>query len=176
MPSPRPPDPDGRPDGTRGEAATGDARAQRWILIRDLLIFVSKAGLEAVRDIALIPAALIAGIAGLLLSPSKPDRYFLRVLEVGDEFDDFVDLFGKEKRLARGSRFDRPEEEEELLRADDIFNRIEKAVVDEYKRGGVTAQAKQAIDRGLDAVQDALASPPALPPPDKPTRGDPDAQ
>lgn len=161
----------------------GDDRSQRWILIRDMLIFASKAGLEAVRDLALIPAALIAGIAGLLLSPSKPDVYFLRILEVGDEIDDFVDLFGKEKRRGTGSRFDkvvRSDADDGQLRADDIFDRIEKVLVDEYKRGGVTAQAKEAIDRGLDVVHEALGGPPALPPPeksgDKDVRGESDGE
>ena len=143
------------------ESAEDSVRSQRWRLIRDLLVFVVKASLEAVRDIALIPAALIAGFAGLVFSPSKPDAYFQRVLEVGDEFDEFVDLFGKEKRRRSGSRFD-PAEEAELgedrYRIDEFFERIEKVMIEEVKRGGVTAQAKAAIDHGLDAIHDAVGS------------------
>ena len=138
------------------ELSEDTIRSQRWRLMRDLMVFVTKASFEALRDIALVPAAVIAGVAGMLLSPTKPDRYFQRVLEVGDEFDEFVDLFGKEKRRESGSRFDPPEEGESRLRADDIFERIEQVMFDEYKRGGVTAQAKEAIDHGLDAVQEAL--------------------
>jgi hypothetical protein len=108
------------------------------------------------RDIALIPAAVVASVAGMLISPSKPDRYFQRVLEIGDEFDEFIDLFGKEKRRESGSRFDSPDEGESPRRVDDIFERIEKVMFDEYKQGGVTAKAKEAIDRGLDAVHEAL--------------------
>jgi hypothetical protein len=140
----------------RRESGADTVRSQRWRLIRDVVIFVTKASLEALRDIALIPAAVIAGVAGMLISPSKPDRYFQRVLEIGDEFDEFIDLFGKEKRRESGSRFDPPGEGESPLRVDDIFERIEQVMFDEYKQGGVTAQAKQAIDRGLDAVHEAL--------------------
>ena len=138
------------------ESSAGTVRSQRWLLIRDVVIFATKASLEALRDIALIPAAVVAGVAGMLISPSKPDRYFQRVLEIGDEFDEFIDLFGKEKRRESGSRFDPPDEGESSLRVDDIFERIEKVMFDEYKQGGVTAQAKEAIDRGLDAVHEAL--------------------
>lgn len=138
------------------ELSEDTIRSQRWRLMRDLMVFVTKASFEALRDIALVPAAVIAGIAGMLLSPTKPDRYFQRVLEVGDEFDEFVDLFGKEKRRKSGSRFDPPEEGESRLRADDIFERIERVMFDQYERGGMTAQAKEAIDHGLDAVQEAL--------------------
>lgn len=138
------------------ETSEDTIRSQRWRLIRDLVIFTTKASLEALRDIALIPAAVIAGLTGMFLSPSKPDRYFQRVLELGDEFDEFIDLFGKEKRRISGSRFDPLDEAESPLRVDDIFERIERLMFDEYKRGGVTAQAKEAIDHGLDAVQEAL--------------------
>lgn len=95
----------------------GDPQTIRWRLIRDLIVFVSKASLEALRDLALIPAALIAGVAGLLLSPSRPERYFHEILKVGDEFDEFVDLFGKRARGRRGYRLDsiaRPVTSEDL--------------------------------------------------------------
>ena len=36
---------------------------------------------------------------------------------------------------------------------DEIVGRIESFVVDEYARGGVTAQAKERLDKILDAVQ-----------------------
>ncbi|MCP3986995.1 MAG: hypothetical protein GY723_21615 [bacterium] len=143
-----------------------DPRTIRWRLIRDLLVFVSKAGLEALRDLALIPAALIAGVAGLLISPSRPERYFHKILKVGDEFDDFVDLFGKQARGRRGLATEVSQDldnEANGLRADDIFDRIEGLLVDEYRRGGVTTHVKEAIDRGLDAVHEAVAdSTPAL--------------
>ncbi len=146
--------------------------ARRWALLRDLIVFVAKASLEALRDIALIPAALVAGLAGLLISPSQPDRYFQEILKIGDRFDDFVDLFGKEARKRRrpGLLGRRSKD----LRADDVFDRIERVLVDEYRRGGLTAQAKQAIDRGLDSVQEALGSTavpdPAPPEADPPRR------
>jgi hypothetical protein len=141
------------------ESGADTIHSLRWLLIRDLVIFATKASLEALRDIALIPAAVVAGVAGMLVSPSKPDRYFQRVLEIGDEFDEFIDLFGKEKRRESGSRFDSPDEGGSPLRVDDIFERIEQVMFDEYKQGGVTAQAKEAIDRGLDAVHEALEGP-----------------
>lgn len=137
---------------------TEDPRTIRWKLIRDLLVFVSKAGLEALRDLALIPAALVAGVAGLLLSPSRPERYFHEILKIGDEFDEFVDLFGKRghRGFATEVSLEAPAADAPL-RADDVFDRLERLLVEEYHRGGVTAQVKEAIDRGLDSVQIAVA-------------------
>jgi hypothetical protein len=36
---------------------------------------------------------------------------------------------------------------------DDIVSRVESFVVDEYQRGGVTAQAKSRIDEALDRLR-----------------------
>jgi hypothetical protein len=36
---------------------------------------------------------------------------------------------------------------------DDIVSRVESFVVDEYKRGGVTAQAKSRIDEALEKMR-----------------------
>ena len=39
------------------------------------------------------------------------------------------------------------------MNIDEIVGRVETFVVDEYRRGGMTAQAKEQIDKALDAIQ-----------------------
>jgi hypothetical protein len=81
----------------------------RWRLLRDLGSFVLKVALETVRDLVLIPLALLAGLAGLLLSRAAPDRFFREVLRLGARFDEFLDLFGPSPgRRARRGRAWRP--------------------------------------------------------------------
>jgi hypothetical protein len=136
--------------------ATRDARELRWRLLRDLGSFVLKVGLEAIRDLVLIPLALLAGLAGLVLSPADPARFFRDVLRLGARFDDFLDLFGAAARNeplpARATR------------VDDLVDGIEAVLRDQHQKGGVTAAAKDAIDRALDAVADALQERPGPPP------------
>jgi hypothetical protein len=136
--------------------ATRDARELRWRLLRDLGSFVLKVGLEAIRDLVLIPLALLAGLAGLVLSPADPARFFRDVLRLGARFDDFLDLFGATARNeplpARATR------------VDDLVDGIEAVLRDQHQKGGVTAAAKDAIDRALDAVADALQERPGPPP------------
>jgi hypothetical protein len=125
---------------------------RRWILIRDLLVFTVKAGVEAVRDIVMIPVAAVAGLVGLILDAGRPDRLFREMLRLGQRFDDWLDLFGarvasEEKALIprkRGARFD------------DGVDAIEKILREQHERGGVTAGAKEAIDRALDSLQRAV--------------------
>jgi len=137
------------------------AHEQRWRLLRDLGAFVLKVGLEAIRDLVLIPLALVAGLAGLVLSPAEPDRFFREVLRLGARFDDFLDLFGA------GARGDALPSAHALgaTRVDDLVDGIEAVLREQHQRGGVTAGAKDAIDRALDAVADALQERP--PPPSR---------
>ena len=128
---------------------------RRWRLLRDLGAFTLKVALEAIRDVALIPLALVAGVAGLVLSPAAPDRFFREVLRLGARFDDFLDLFGAAGRTA--SEAERPLPG---ARLDDLVDGLEAVLRDQHQKGGVTATAKAAIDRALDAMSDSLQRPP----------------
>jgi hypothetical protein len=130
-------------------APTDDPAARRWQLIRDVLVFSAKVALEAARDLVLFPAALIAGLLGVLAGGERPERTFHQVRGLGARFDAWLNLFG-EHDGADGPVID------------DQFGRLEKLLVDEYERGGVTAQAKQAIDRALDALHEKPRSRTAL--------------
>ena len=100
-----------------------------------------------------------ASVAKVMLSPSDPARFFREVLRLGSRYDDFVDLFGdarEETKLpeARGRR------------VDDLVDGLEAVLRDQHERGGVTATAKDAIDRALDAVGEAVQERRSNPPAD----------
>lgn len=170
MPSP----PAQPPPSPAGGAALDDApealRARRWALIRDLVVFAGKVALEALRDLALIPVGLAAGVAGLLFHPREPEFLFREVLRLGDRFDRFVDIFGAERR--RGAESGVPADAESGVPADAGFDalaaRLERVLVEQHRKGGITAHAKQAVDRALDAVQRRPESPPHDVPPSTP--------
>ena len=106
---------------------------------------------DGARDLILVPASLIAGIVSLAKSQDgKPGPQFYRLVGVGKQSERWINLFGA---------FDNapPEVAEEKhfgdTDMDQIVSRVESFVVDEYKRGGITAQAKERIDKALDAMQ-----------------------
>lgn len=121
--------------------APSDPRKERWVLVRDLSIFTVKAALEAFRDLILIPIALAAGAVGLIFQARDPGALFRLVVDGGRRFDRWLDLFGERKDGGGVTA---------------ILGKVEAALIEEHRRGGLTQQAKVSIDRALDGLQQAL--------------------
>lgn len=122
------------------------AAESRWQLIRDLLVFQVKLGVDALRDLALSPISLVAALLDLVADTGRERHYFYQVLLAGRRSERWINLFGEGDRIepaARGG--ERPG-------LDQLVRQVEALVVEQYERGGVTAQAKAAIDRSLDAL------------------------
>jgi hypothetical protein len=119
--------------------------SDRWEFLRDVLVFQMKLFLDAIRDLMLSPVSIVAGVIDLISGHEPPGRYFYRVLAFGGRTETWINLFGKPGR---------PDEPggDESITIDSLVGQVERLVVDQYERGGVTASAKQAIDRSLDAI------------------------
>ena len=122
-----------------------------WTLIRDIAVLQVKLVVDGLRDLILVPASLIAGI--ISLSKTKdgaPGTEFYTLVGVGKQSERWINLFGAYKNAP-------PEVTEENhfgdADIDDIVSRVESFVVDEYKRGGVTAQARDRMNRAMDAMR-----------------------
>jgi hypothetical protein len=121
----------------------------RWTLIRDALVIQFKLVVDGLRDVVLVPASLVAALISLARSEDgRPGPEFYDLLAFGKRTERWIDLFGAHRRVAGEA----PAEEQEAG-IDELVARVEAYVVDEYRRGGVTAQAKEQIDRALDALQ-----------------------
>jgi hypothetical protein len=119
--------------------------ADRWVFLRDVLVFQMKLFLDAVRDLMLSPVSIIAGVIDLISGHEPLGRYFYRVLTFGGRTETWINLFGKPGRTQEPGG-------DESITIDSLVAQVERLVVDQYERGGVTASAKQAIDRSLDAI------------------------
>jgi hypothetical protein len=69
-------------------------RDSRWRLLRDVVVFQIKLGMEAVLDITLIPASLAAAGLDLLLGNWRRPRWFHAVLRFGERCEHRIDLWG----------------------------------------------------------------------------------
>ena len=121
--------------------------ASRWELIRDLATFQLKLVLDGARDVLLSPISLIAALIDLVLDGDGQGRRFYQVLLFGRRSERWIDLFRAADRIEP-----RAESTEGPVSVDALVGQVEKLLVEQVERGGVTAQAKSAIDRSLDAV------------------------
>ncbi|MBN4046660.1 hypothetical protein JYU02_01530 [bacterium AH-315-P15] len=121
---------------------------KRWVLARDIAVFQGKLALDALRDLVLSPVSIVAALAGVFLRPENPGHYFYDLMRWGRRSDHFINLFsaGQDKS-----------ERDEFTSVDDLVETLEKVVVNEHERGGMTAEAKAHIDKTLDQLEEAIA-------------------
>jgi hypothetical protein len=125
--------------------------AARWSLLRDLGALQVKLLVDGIRDIILVPASLVAGIVSIVSSnDGKPGPQFYQLLAWGRQSEIWINLFGAVKNSPEEVGQQQPFGNTDI---DDIVGRLETFVIDEVKRGGVTTQARDRLDKILDAVQ-----------------------
>ncbi len=165
------------PDG--GEAH--DVEPSRWELLRDVAAFQVKLAIDGLRDLLLSPLSLMAGlIGGLLLGDRK---MFYRLVHLGRRSERWINLFGAADRMPdsdhpanehdhhdagparEGSSTDTPTDglpmqlpatrtsPRRASGLDDIFAKVEGLMAEQVRQGGLTATAKQTIDRALNAME-----------------------
>ena len=127
------------------------SQSHLWTLIRDVAVLQVKLIVDGLRDLILVPASLIAGIVSIAKTRhGEPGHEFYTLVSVGKQSERWINLFGALKNA--------PPEISELNHfgdadMDEIVSRVESFVVDEYKRGGVTAGAKDRIEKAIEKMQ-----------------------
>ena len=129
----------------------------RWTLIRDIVVFQFKLFVDGVRDLVLVPISLVLGLVSLLKGGEGVGSEFYDLLRYGRHTDRAINLFGAADRVHDST------DEGAMPEIDSLVARVEDFVVEEYRRGGITAQAKERLDRAIDALnrrQDSSAEKP----------------
>ena len=132
-------------------AENGHPQSPQWTLFRDLAVLQVKLLVDGFRDLVLLPASIIAAVLSIMSGKNgKPGPQFYNLLVVGKQSEHWINLFGALKSapgdLDHSAAFGGAD-------IDDIVSKVETFVVAEYKRGGVTAQAKSRIDQALRSLQ-----------------------
>ncbi len=130
------------------QAKRDPATPDRWTLTRDIAVLQVKLVVDGLRDFLLVPVSLAAGILSLLKGGEHPGTEFYDLLRYGRRSERLINLFGAASRV-HGPAAD----EESLPDIDDMVAKVETFVVDEYRTGGITAQAKEHFDQVLRSVR-----------------------
>lgn len=120
----------------------------RWELVCDVIVFQGKLFVDGVRDALLVPISIGAAVMDLLGIGRRAGRTFYDVILLGRETEHWINLFGAADRRLPGSAEGSPPSGLDVL-----VRRMEDVVVEEYERGGITASAKDAVDRALDKLE-----------------------
>lgn len=127
------------------------AESPRWVLLRDLGVLQFKLIIDGFRDLVLLPASIVAAVVSYARAENGvPGPEFYKLLIAGRQSEQFINLFGAIRNAPDGLDVSEVRRGAEI---DDIVSRVENFVVDEYKRGGVTAQAKSRIDEALNILR-----------------------
>ena len=127
-----------------------ESSSERWTLLRDLGVFQVKLIADGLRDLILVPTSLIAGIISLVKGENgRPGLQFYHLLAFGQQTERWINLFGAVENSPE--KLDQPTTfgESDI---DDLMDKFESFVVDEFKRGGLTTQAKERLHTVLEAI------------------------
>ena len=128
-----------------------NALPDHWTLIRDVAVLQVKLLVDGLRDLILVPLSLIAGIVSLASGEKGvPGTQFYRLLGVGKQSEVWINLFGAMRNAPPDLEHPMPFPDSDM---DEIVGKIEAFVVNEEKRGGMTAQARQRFEKAIDAMQ-----------------------
>lgn len=121
-------------------------------LLRDVIVLQAKLVVDGLRDLVLVPASLIAGFISLVSGKDGvPGPQFYSLLGVGKQSEHWINLFGALQNAPPDMEQTVPFPDADM---DEILGRLEKFVVDEEKRGGITAQARERLEKTLRSFQD----------------------
>ena len=136
-------------------SSEGGSMPDRWTLIRDILVLQLKLIVDGLRDFILVPISLVVGLLSLVKAGNATGSEFYELLRTGRRSERWINLFGAAERVY-GPSIDEDRFPAEDI--DEIVSRVESFVVDEYKQGGVTRQAKEQLDRALDSLHKMASS------------------
>lgn len=121
----------------------------RWSLIRDIAVLQVKLIVDGLRDFILVPVSLVAGVISLVRGETRSESAFYELLRLGKKSERWINLFGATDALPASGRdlVDFPDGD-----IDAVVSRVEAFVVDEYRKGGVTRQAKERLDKAINSL------------------------
>jgi hypothetical protein len=123
------------------------ASGERWRFLRDVMVFQLKLLLDNVRDFALVPISLVAGLIDLFYKGEREGTLFYKVLRWGAHSEQVIDVYSAIE--------DHPQGDFTVNRnytVDAVIARLEGVVVREYEKGGTAASIKAALDRAIDQL------------------------
>lgn len=141
-------------ESDHAERVSPESDPDRWTLIRDVALIQVKLVVDGLRDLLLVPASLIVGLISIFGNDAHQRSMFYRLVCVARQSERWINLFGAYDNAPQSVKDEYAIDHERGI--DDLVSRVETFVVDEYRSGGVTAQAKERVDQAIDEIRRTL--------------------
>jgi hypothetical protein len=115
--------------------------------MRDVVVFQLKLLLDNVRDLVLMPVALVAALIDLVLRGDREGARFYRVLRWGWHSEKVIDVYSAIEHHEPDNF-----EISQAYTVDGVIARLEGVVTREVEKGGTVASIKSAMDRAIDQL------------------------
>ena len=121
-----------------------ESHSPRIELMREAAVLQLKLLADGLRDAALIPVSLLAALVGLVRGGEEPDREYRQVIKLGLRSERWINLFGHQRPLGNSHP---------AGSLDTVLRQVEDVVMDQYRKGKTSAEARTAIRAALEKVQ-----------------------
>ncbi len=126
------------------------APSERWTLMRDVAVLQAKLIVDGLRDLVLVPASIVAGIISLTSgTDGRPGSQFYQLLGLGKQSERWINLFGALENAPPDLEQMEPFPDADM---DELVGKLETFVRDEDSRGAVTNQARERLEKVLNAL------------------------
>lgn len=119
----------------------------RGRLLRDVAVLQLKLVVDGFRDLLLVPASLVAGAISFVRGSGE----FYDLLRLGRQSERWINLFGALDRSGKPGDERSPDDIEQLV------ERVEAFVVDEYRHGHLSGQARDQVERAVRRIRETAA-------------------
>ena len=122
-----------------------EPHSPRIELVREAAVLQLKLLADGLRDAALIPVSLLAALVGLIRGGEEPDREYRQVIKLGRRSERWINLFGHQRPLGNSHP---------VGSLDTVPKQVEDVVMEQYRRGRPSAEARTAIRAVLEKAQE----------------------
>jgi hypothetical protein len=127
---------------------------KRWPLIRQVIVFQLKLGLDALRDVLMSPVSIMLALADIVLANTHQQSYFLRLMRLGRKSDHWINLFG----------VNLPKEKPEVSdfagenNVDYWFTKVEAVIKEQHADGKLSQSGKEKLNKYLEKINQSSDS------------------
>jgi len=104
------------------DSSSANERPSKGVIVRDLLLFQMKLWLDGLKDVVLSPVSIVAAVLDVLRSPER-QSFFYRVLQLGERFDQWLNLYNASTRAPRRSSGLVGDDGDEMTRPLEVWGR-----------------------------------------------------